>query len=285
MADYDDTYLVDGVDLHNYATRIEVAENLQSTPDPVGEDIVLPGRDGAIEVYGLPGQPRRPDSTASITFTMSLMGVDPDTGEFVGDDGSAEHYFARWDELVRLFHRRRFPIDHPRPDGTRRAYGHLEAGLAPSREPASPWFGRFSASVAIPAGHWEDLTDTSTGTVSLTTGGTLPLAVFAAATAPCTGLRVRFGAGSNPRLTLSTGYLGWAGVISSGRQLLVDAATGLTSQGTGTAWTPGYAGLDYSPGPGLFEIDPSEPLSAVLTHTGGGSMSVEVAGRRRYRSS
>ena len=35
----------------------------------------------------------------------------------------------------------------------------------------------------------------------------------------------------------------------------------------------------------LFEIDPSESLQAILTHTGGGSMTVEVAGKRRYRTS
>ena len=35
----------------------------------------------------------------------------------------------------------------------------------------------------------------------------------------------------------------------------------------------------------LFEIDPTEPLSATLSHTGGGAMTVEVRGKRRYRTS
>jgi hypothetical protein len=48
---------------------------------------------------------------------------------------------------------------------------------------------------------------------------------------------------------------------------------------------PGYDGLTYAPGPRLFEIDPTEPLAATLSHTGGGAMTVEVRGKRRYRTS
>lgn len=287
MSSYSDTYLIDGVDLRTAATRIETAEGLQDTPGTVGDDVLLPGMDGELEVYGLAGQPRRPDGAGRITFNMSLRGVDPVTGAWDDDAESAEFYFARWDELVRMFYRRRFLLTHPRPDGNRQAYGHLVPGesMAPSKVPSSPWFGRFRASVAIPGGHWTSTGAVSTGTVSLATGGTLSLSAFAGATAPCTELLVIFGPGTNPRLTTSYNRVGWNGVIAAGRQLQIETGTGLTTQGSGSAWTPGYALLDYSPGPRLFEVDPSEPLSGVLTHTGGGSMQVQVAGRRRFRSS
>jgi hypothetical protein len=283
-----DTYFIDGVDLSGYAWRIETAEGLQVTPGVIGEDVVLPGRDGALEVYGGFGQPRRPDAVGQIVFSLWLKGVSSTTGLVPGGSTTAAEYFARWDELVRLFHRRRVTIDHVKADGsTRRAIAHLSPGdsIGPVRNPSSPWFGRFKATFAIPAAHWTDTAAVTTGQQSLATGGTLSLAAFAGATAVCTELTVTFGAGSNPRLSTSWGHVGWNNVIAAGRQLGIDTATGTTNSAAGTGWTPGYDALTFAPGPRLFEIDPSEALSAVLTHTGGGTMTVEVAGKRRYRTS
>jgi len=113
----------------------------------------------------------------------------------------------------------------------------------------------------------------------------LSLSLFSAATAPCTELTVTFGPGNNPRLSTSYGFVGYNDVIAAGRQLSIDTATGQLSTGSGAQWAPSYEKLIYSPGPRLFEIDPSESLQAILTHTGGGSMSVEVSGKRRYRTS
>jgi hypothetical protein len=286
-AAYFDTYYLDGVDLSTFTTQIEVGEGLQDTPGTVGDNVDLPGRDGALEVFGAPGQMRRPDGQGRLTLDMWLIGVDPVSGELLDPAESARSYQARWDELVRMFHRRRFIVDHPRPDGTRRAIGHLVPGesMSPSSRTASPWFGRFRASVAIPAGHWTDTTEVTTGPTALTTNGVLSLSLFAAATAPCTELIVTFGPGNNPRLSTAYGFVGFNGVISAGRQLTVNTATGQLGTGSGQLWAPSYDGLIYSPGPRLFEIDPSESLQAILTHTTGGSMTVEVAGKRRYRTS
>jgi hypothetical protein len=283
-----DTYYVDGVDLRSFAWRITTADGLQNTPGVLGDDIVLPGLDGAVEVFGAFGQQRRPDSIGQITFDMWLQGVDPTTGLIPGGSRTELEYFARWDTLVRMFHRRRVTIDHIRPDATiRRAIAHLLPGqsITPSRERSSPWFGRFKATFAIPAAHWTDTSTITTGQQSLTTGSTLNLSAFSGATAPCTELTVTFGSGNNPLLSTSWGHIGWNGVIASGRQLSIDTATGTTGPGSGTPWTPGYDALTFAPGPRLFEIDPSEALSAILTHTGGGTMTVEVSGKRRYRTS
>src|SRR5206468_8122686 len=134
---------------------------------------------------------------------------------------------------------RRVVIDHARPDGTiRRAFAHFMPGesITPSPSPSSPWFGRFRAVFAIPGAHWTDITPVTTGTVALTTNGFLDLSVFAAATASCTELQIVFGPGNNPRLSTSTGHIGWNGVIAAGRQLGIDTATGYTHQASGASW-------------------------------------------------
>lgn len=283
-----DTYWVDGVDLTQHAWAIETAEGTLATPGPVGDNVPLPGRDGELQVFGGLGQPRRADAVGRISFNMWLMGGDQDTGYVpVGSTTQAE-WFDRWDELLRLLHRRTVVIDHARPDGTiRRAIAHLspDESIEPSRRAGSPWFARLKAVFVIPAGHWTDLTPVTTGVLTLPTNGYVDLSVFAAATAPCTELQVTFGPGNNPRISTSTGHVGWNGVIAAGRQLGIDTGTGFTHQASGAAWVPGFDGLTYSPGPRLFEIDPSEPLQAIFTHTTVGTMTVEISGKRRYRTS
>ena len=73
--------------------------------------------------------------------------------------------------------------------------------------------------------------------------------------------------------------------VSTAERFSLGSISNSCGTGSGSAWAPNYANLTLAPGPRLFEIDPSENLSAVLTHTGGGSMSVEVTGKRRYRTS
>jgi hypothetical protein len=291
--EYDDTYLLDGWPLSTAAVTIETAEGLQDGPEVTGDLVLLPGLDGAYDPYGGPDQPRPYDGPGRIRFDLSLQGVDPDTGAFLPGDDTAGRYFALVDDLMRRVYRRRVLITHPRPDGDRVAVARLSPGssVGPAREPSSPWFGRCRLEFVIPGGHWTSTTPVTTGVVSLPTGGTLNLAAFAPATAPCTELLVRFyGASSNPQITTETNRLKWAAVIPAGLQVQHDTATGLVSRGVGPAWAttdgqPGYAGLDYAPGPRLFEVDPSEPLTAVFTHTGGGPAAVEVVGRLRFRTS
>lgn len=285
-----DQYFIDAISLRSYAVRIETAEGLLDTPAPVGDNVTLPGRDGELQVFGDFGQPRRADSLGRITFDLWLKGLDPATGLVPGGSSTQEEWFARWDDVVRRFFRRRVVIDHARPDGTiRRAFAHFMPGesITPSRSPSSPWFGRFRAVFAIPGAHWTDLTPVTTGAQALVTNGFLDLSVFTGATAACTELQVVFGPGNNPRLSTSTGHIGWNGVIVAGRQLGIDTATGFTHQAGGASWIPGFDGLTYSPGPRLFEIDPSEPLGAIFTHTTGAgqTMNVTVSGKRRYRTS
>jgi hypothetical protein len=292
VIEHNDTYLIDGWDLSTAAVTIETAEGLQDGPEVIGDVVELPGLDGAYDPYGGPNQPRPAEGVGRIRFDLGLQGVDPATGQFLGGTDTAARYWALVDDLMRRAYRRRVLITHPRPDGDRVAVARLNPGtsVAPAREPASPWFGRCRLEFVIPGAHWTSTTPVTTGVRSLASGASLDLSVFAPATAPCTELLVRFyGAGANPQLATDYCRYKWQTTIAAGLQVQVDTATGLVSRGSGPAWPtvdgqPGYS-HDYAPGPRLFEVDPAEPLTAVFTHTAGGSMGVEVLGRLRYRTS
>ena len=292
VIEYRDTYLIDGFDLESYATWIETAEGLQDGPEVVGDLVDIPAADGAYDPYGGPDQPRPFDGVGRIRIDLGLQGVDPVSGKFLPGADTAARYWATVDDLMRRVYRRRVLITHPRPDGDRVAVARLAPGssVAPSREPSSPWFGRARLEFVIPGGHWTSVAPVTTGVVSLPSGSSLDLGVFARATAPCTELLVRFYSAANPQLASEYARLKWAAVIPAGLQVQLDTATGLVSRGVGPPWAttdgqPGYAPLDYAPGPRLFEVDPAEPLNAVFTHTGGGSAGVEVTGRLRFRTS
>lgn len=282
------SFTLNGEPLRNLAQWISTADGLQSAAAILGENVTLPGLDGAHNPYEL-GQQRRPDGEARLTVALSMKGVDPDTGAWL--PGTTEQtYLTNCDAVIRRWYARSLVIDAEREDGTvRRAVGHLVPGesLDFTRERSSPAFGTYIAQVAIPSGRWTDLDAdaVTTGVQTLASGTNLDLSVFAAATAVCTDLRVTFyGGKSNPRLDKSDGYLARGGAISSGRQVRFVTRTGVIDAGTGTAWTPGYSGLDYSPGPRYFEVDPDQPLEATLSFDGGGTMGVEVSGPRHYRT-
>jgi hypothetical protein len=280
-------YLINGTDLATFATRVTTAEGLQDAPDTENGMVPTYGIDGVYDPY-LSGGLRPADGPGSITFDMWLAGVDAATGIISAATSTMDLYYRQWDALVRLFHKRRLTIDHVGPVGTRRAFGRLTAGMSPSREPSSPWFGRFKATVIIPAGSWQDTTTTTTGTQTLSSGGALSLSAFSGATAPIVDTKVRFGPSTAARLTASSGgYVQWYGTVSAGRQVEFDSGTGLIGSGAGSAWTPGYTAGSYIyfPGPRFFEIDPAEPLSATYTFSGGGTATVEVIGTKRYRTS
>lgn len=274
-----DPYLINGVDLATRAVALSTAEGLQDDPERRSRDVEIPGRHGVLDVGSDPTAQRRAYGPGWITFTGWVKGVDPVTGAW--PDGTLATYFARVDDLMSMFHARSLQIDHVRPDGIRRAVARLAAAITPAREPASPWFGRWQAKCVIPGAFWADV-DPTTVSGTLATGGALSLAAFDGATAPLDDLEIRFGPGSNPSLIQGGTFVAYDGVISSGRELLIDVGARRLTAGAGTAWTPTYAALRYGPGPSWFELDPTAASQVFLTHTGGGSMSCSVSGRRKY---
>lgn len=279
------TFTLNGEPLRNLAQRISTSEGLQTAAPLVGDNVPVAGMDGAHNPYEL-GQQRRPDGEGRFVVAMSMKGVDPDTGEW--EPGTTlQTYLDNCDDVIRRWYSRALVIDALRPDGTvRRIRGHLvpDESLDFTRERSSPAFGTYVASVAIPSGRWSDIEPVTTGVQSLTSGLNVDLSAFAAATAVCTDLEVWFGPGSNPRLDKTDGFFAHNQVISAGREYRAFTRTGVIDDADGDEWAPAYTALEFSPGPRYFEIDPGQPLAATLTHTGGGSMDVEISGPRHYRT-
>ncbi len=279
-----DTYLVNGVDLRSHAWWLEVAEGLADAPEPRGDDLEIPGMHGALDPHAADTAARRRYGPGTITFRMGVKGVDPDTGA-VPDDTLAE-YFTHLDGLQRLFNTRRVELVHPRGDGDRRATARLAAPIRAVREPSSPWFGRFTAQLTIPAAFWTGPGDV-TASATVATGGVLNLAGFAGGNAPITDAIIDFGPGNNPTLIQGGTYVAYDGVITAGRRLVIDCGDWSAGYGSGAVWSPDQGAIGYNPGPSWFELDPTagDPPAAVLTHTGGGTMNVMLTAPPTYLTS
>lgn len=277
-----DVYTINGVSLHNVARRIETAEGLQPAPAWRESELEIAQMHGELDIGSDPTSPRRSFGPGKIVFSGWIKGVDPLTGLYTGDD--LGQYFARVSELMRLFYARNLQIDHLRSDGNRRAYGHLIGAVEPAREPSSPWFGRWQATVKIPGAFWTAQSPvTASGTVP--SGGTISLAPFLGGEAPIADGLLTFGAASNPTWIHGGAFVQYAAVIAAGRQLTIDCGDWSLGIGSGANWTPDPTKLVYGPGPAWFELDPTGPAQAVLTHTGGGSAFAGFTGIPRYLTS
>lgn len=282
-----DRWLLNGVDLHTVAWQVEGREGQMVGPEILGDDIAVAGWHGDLDPHALPGQQRRPFGRGSWKLTGWVLGVDPITGAVLDEVGSLAAVQARGEELLRLLYARSVTVTHERADGTtRQAVGHLEGrGVPVELNPSSPWFGRIQADLILPDPFWYDTGPLVTASASLTTGGTLDMSLFAAATAPMRACTWEFGPGNNPSVTHAGQVLTWGSVIAAGRELGVECnprpPAGPSLYAAAGAWTPSYTPLSYSPGPTWFELDPDVP-TASLTHTGGGSMQVSVTARLAF---
>ncbi len=273
-----DRWRLNGTDLHTVAWQVEGREGQMVSPEQLAEDLPVAGWHGELDPHGQPGQQRRPFGRGSWKLTGWVLGVDPLTGAVLPDAGSLAAAQQRGEELLRILHSRSVRIEHVRTDGTtRQAVGHLDGrGVPVELNPNSPWFGRIKADLILPDPFWYDTGSPVTASASLATGGTLSLAAFASASAPMRNTTTEFGVGNNPSLAHAGGFLAWDGLITSGRALgIATDPRDPSLYAAAGSWTPAYTGLRYSPGPSWFELDPTSP-TAVLSHTGGGSMSVSV---------
>jgi hypothetical protein len=280
------TFTINGVALTTVAQKITVGDDLLTAPSLVGDDVTIPGRDGELDVYQI-GQRRRPDSAISWRPHLWIKGIDPLTSA-PGASGSLQSYLDNVDAAIRMFSARSLAIVATRPDGsTRTATGHLKPGESMdfTRERSSPSYGEYLPSVLIPAGRWIGSATITVGPLNLATGASVDLSAFAVATAVCTDLTITFGPASNPKLTLDSGWVQYGNVVGAGKTAVINTQFSTLAAGTGTAWTPSYADLSYSPGPRFFEIDPTGDTSAIFTHTGGGTASVTITGHSHYRTS
>lgn len=284
------TITVNGTNLDDLVAQgTEGAGGLHKVPAKRGANIDIPGRHGQLHV------PTKRYQPATIVMPMWVRGVNPD-GTVPSDDGARLAFHARLRALVGLFTVGELvTVRHTLTDATAR---EITGEVTDVLDFTLDGYGRDTignVGVALNCADpfWTDLADTNT-TFTLSTGQTTNLTTFANATAPMDDLSITFWPGSNPTLVQpSTGvYLGYSGVITAGRKLLVDTRS-WTVTGTidaGGTWNPTSAPTQHivriTHGGGvarLFSLTPQAPQPVLqLTHTGGGSMTVTVTGKQRY---
>jgi hypothetical protein len=271
-----EAFTINGVSLDTYAYMLTDISGIMSTAPRRGSNVTVPGRHGAIRT------PKRYDP-AELVLPMWVVGALPD-GSVPTDSTAAKEFFKRRDELLLILNSGTLLLEYTRPDGTSRsAYAELVETLEFARIGAGPE-AKVSAALSLFEGFWFDTLAVSQE-VTGATGTIQALTAFEGATAPMTDLTLTFGPANNPQINVGDGYVKYNGVISSGRQLVINAGNWTVNSGTGAAWSPDLRQVEFSPGPRWFELDPTvSPFEVEFVHTGGSSATCIINGRRRYLS-
>lgn len=272
-----EAFTINGVSLDSYAYMLTDISGTMSTPPRRGSNATVPGRHGAIRT------PKRFD-VSEIVLPLWVNGALPD-GSVPPGSSMAEEFFARRDELLNILQAPTLLLEYTRPDGTSRsAYAECAEVLDFARIGAGPE-AKVSVALTLYEGFWAD-TDPVSQIVTGTTGTVQALTAFEGATAPMADLTLTFtGPVNNPQLNLGGGaaFVKYNGTVAAGQQLVIDTATWQVSPGTGTSWSPDLRQVEYAPGPRWLELDATvAPFEVQFLHTGGGSATCSIAGRRRY---
>lgn len=279
-------WLINSVPLESAAVILETDEGLNETPAWRDRDVEIPGMHGVLDPGLGPSGFTRTLGSGRFAAGGMVLGVDPDTGDIPPGVDALQAYYDRVDAFVRMWAPKTLTIEHVRPNGTiRRAIGRRVGVIAPARQRASPWFGRWKAEVSIPGAFWAATQDV-TITATVASGGTIPLGALAAGNAPIVDALITFGPGSNPTLVQGGTYLAYDGIIAAGRELAVvtDPTEPEVGPGLGSTWAPLDSAIRHGPGAAWFEIDPTAG-NLTLNHTGGGQMKVTITARPRYLTS
>lgn len=272
-----EAFTINGVSLDTYAYMLTDISGTMTVAAKRGSNVTVPGRHGALRT------PKRFD-VAEIVLPLWVVGALPD-GSVPPGSTAAEEFFTRRDELLKLLYADPLLLEYTRPDGTSRsAYAEVSEVLDFARIGAGPE-AKVSVALTLFEGFWFD-TDPVSQIITGTTGVVQALAAFEGATAPMADLTLTFtGPVNNPQLNLGGGsaYVKYNGTVAAGRQLVIDTAVWQVSPGTGTIWSPDLRQVEYAPGPRWLELDATvTPFEVAFLHTGGGSASCSISGRRRY---
>jgi hypothetical protein len=269
----------DGFSLRQPWCDVEDLSPLVVTPGYRTENVVVPARHGVVRT------PNKRYGDARPALPMRVLGVDPTTGLLVADGVTQLH--ENLDRLLKVFHSGAVLLEHTRPDGSARQ-ANVELTTDPTvatRERSLPPMSRVQFDLTLWDAFWSDA-DAVSQTITGITGTVQALTAFADATAPMSELTVTFiGPINNPQINFGDGFVKYNGTISSGQRLVVDTGTWQVSPGTGTIWSPDPRQIEFAPGPRWLELDPTvTPFEAQLFHTGGGTATATIEGRRRYLS-
>lgn len=272
-----ETLTINGVSLSTWAYLAPSVSGLLTVPARRGENVTVPGRHGAIRVA-------KRFEPNDVVLPLWINGAQEDGSIPIGSS-AAKEWFKRRDELLRILYAEDLLLEFTRPDGTARsARAQVTEILEFDRIGMVP-AAQVNVGLNLYEGFWFDSEPVSQ-TISGTTGVVAQLTAFADATAPMTDLTLTFdGPVNNPQITFAGGntFVKYNGVISAGRKLVIDTGTWQVSPGTGSVWSPDPRQIEFAPGPRWLEIDPSAtPFEVQFFHTGGGSASCSIEGRRRY---
>jgi hypothetical protein len=266
---------VNGVNLADFASNIEDISFAWRAPGIRNEDYTVPGRHGVVK------NPSRYYEAPILPIPLFLKGVDKTTG--LSTSSNTDDYLRiKAREVVALFQQDPLTIVHTYPDGSAvQAIGRL--AMEPidfTRTTTAPASARVGIAVAIPGAFWTDTTVTSQ-TLSGTTGSTLSFTSFSGASAPMDEMTVTFtGSIINGKIVQTGGStLAYNDVVDAGRTAVFNPDW--TFAGTG-GLTMDFSKIVHFGSARFFELKPGEPPQVTLTHTGGGSASVTLSGRRKY---
>lgn len=252
-------------------------------------------RGGNLTIPGAHGERRAPGKRAQandLALPMWVRGVGPDGRLPYGtSEGARLAFHHRLRRLVALF-----PLDelvtirHTLTDGDAR---EIVAEVSDVLEPDIVGAGRDTlgqVTIGLTASDpfWRDTYDT-TVTITAAAGVPTTLPQLNAASAPMEDWVIEFGPSTNPRITQpSTGvYVGWNGVVPSGRTLRIDTAAWTVTGTGGLTITPAdFDKLVYG-GPGTsrwWALRPQVGGPVVtLGHTNGQAATCILTGRRKHR--
>lgn len=253
-----------------------------SVPSKRGRNLVVAGEHGELHVVS------KKYSANVIVLTLWVRGANPDGSlpEGEGQEQFVENLreLTSWftdDELVTL----RYTVNGE----AREIIGEVITSI----EPKPDGYGRYrSATVKIALNcaqpFWADV-EPRVQTVTLAADDEATLTEFAGATAPMEDLVVVFGQQSNPRLMQESTsvFVALDRVITSGQTITVDTTEFEVYGSVGVAGGL-YEVLSYG-GRGTsrwFALQPEPGGGAPvvkLQHTGGGSRSVTVTGKRKFK--
>jgi hypothetical protein len=273
-------FTINGVSLDTYAYMLTDISGAMTVPGRRGDNVAVPGRHGVIRTPG-----KRFDA-GEIVLPMWVVGSEED-GSIPVDSTARRAWFRRRDELLRLLYADpltlAFAQDRDDPGSWREIEAEVVDVLSFVTIGAAPE-AQVSVALTTPAAFWQDRVAVAQE-VTGASGVAQALDAFEGATAPMADLLITIqGPCDNPMIAHGARWVKYNGVLAAGQQLVLDTELWRVSTGTGTPWAPELRNVEYSgSGAGWFELDPTiVPFEVVFTHTGGGTATATIAGRRKY---